>query len=167
MMHSRMPETLEANVWVFGDNVSTDEIIPGKRLGERDIQKLAAFAFENLKENFRERVKPGDVIVSGRNFGCGSSREQAVLVIKALGIKIIIAESFGRIFFRNCINNGILPLTLNAPLKNKLNDGDEIQIDFKHSVVIAPNTKIEFKRPPELLWKIWEAGGLIEYLKKL
>ncbi|MEM4294008.1 MAG: 3-isopropylmalate dehydratase, partial [Thermoplasmata archaeon] len=139
-MRGPFPEMLKARVWVFGDNISTDEIIPGKRLAEREIQKLAVFAFENLKESFWQSVREGDVIVSGRNFGCGSSREQAALVIKALGIKIILAESFGRIFFRNCVNNGILPLRLHRPLKDLLVDGDEIQINFKENLVVTQTT---------------------------
>ncbi|MCX8173244.1 MAG: 3-isopropylmalate dehydratase [Thermoplasmata archaeon] len=166
-MVSSLNKIISAPIWVFGDNVSTDEIIPGKRLGERDMRKLARFAFENTKDDFAGRAKPGDVIVAGRNFGCGSSREQAVLVLKVLGVNLILARSFGRIFFRNCVNNGILPLKIKAPLGNLLKDGDEIQIDFRTDMVTAGDVKAEFERPPEKLWNIWRAGGLIEYLKTL
>ncbi|MEM3738273.1 MAG: 3-isopropylmalate dehydratase [Thermoplasmata archaeon] len=167
MMTPYPSEVLTATVWIFGDNVSTDEIIAGRRLAERDIQKLAKFAFENSKEEFGVRVKGGDVIVAGRNFGCGSSREQAVLVLKVLGINLILAESFGRIFFRNCVNNGILPLKLKASLKTKLKDGDAVLIDLKQNRITASGITTEFEKPPELLYRIWAAGGLIEYLKKL
>lgn len=158
---------LKARVWVFGDNISTDQIIAGKRLGERDIKKLASFTFENIKKDFAFKAREGDIIVGGKNFGCGSSREQAVLVLKALNIKLIIAQSFGRIFQRNCINNGILPLKTRIALRSILKDLDTVEIDFENRQIRANNFETSFEEPAEFLYRIWKAGGLIEYLKHL
>jgi len=158
-------DALSGYAWVFGDNVSTDEIIAGKRLAERNISRLAQFTFEHLKENFSSRINRGDLIVAGKNFGCGSSREQAVLVLKELGVRIIIARSFGRIFFRNCVNNGILPLRVNDDLNAHVQDNQQIKIDFKNNIIICGTHSTPFVRPPELFFNIWRAGGLINYLK--
>ncbi|MGB9636604.1 MAG: 3-isopropylmalate dehydratase small subunit [Thermoplasmata archaeon] len=158
-------EITTARVWVFGDNVSTDEIIAGKYLAERNIEKLASHTFENLKENFAREARAGDVIIAGKNFGSGSSREQAVLVFKVRGIKIIVAESYSRIFFRNCVNNGILPLKTQERLCEILKDRDIIQIDFSNQQIYTAKLCFGFEKPSDVLLKIWEAGGLIEYLK--
>jgi len=158
---------MKARVWVFGDNISTDQIIAGKRLSERDIEKLARYTFEGIKEDFAKKVQQGDVIVGGKNFGCGSSREQAVLVLKALNINLIVAQSFGRIFLRNCINNGILPLKTPTSLAKSLKDFDEVEIDFSERKIRGVNVEASFEEPPEFLYRVFLAGGLIEYLKNL
>lgn len=162
-----MQGKIKARVWVFGDNISTDQIIAGKRLSERDIEKLARYTFEGIKEDFAKKVQQGDVIVGGKNFGCGSSREQAVLVLKALKINLIVAQSFGRIFLRNCINNGILPLKTPNSLAKSLKDFDEVEIDFRERKIKGVNFEASFEEPPEFLYSVFLAGGLIAYLKNL
>jgi len=102
---------IEGRVWKFGDNINTDLIIAGKyKYDTLDMKEMAKHTFEALRSDFYKKVKEGDIIVAGKNFGCGSSREQAPLVLKALGIKVIVAESFARIFYRNAINLGLLAL---------------------------------------------------------
>jgi 3-isopropylmalate/(R)-2-methylmalate dehydratase small subunit len=155
------------NVWKFGDDVDTDAVIPGRYLVINDPKALAEHAFEGVRPEFAEKVREGDVIVAGNNFGCGSSREHAPLALKGAGIKCIIGKSFARIFFRNAINIG-LPV-LECPDVDKIDEGDDIEVDFDTGV-ITNNTKKETYQAtplPEFLQDIVNSGGLIEYARKL
>ncbi|WP_457754707.1 3-isopropylmalate dehydratase small subunit [Thermococcus sp.] len=150
-------------VWKFWDNVSTDEITPGRYNLTEDPQELAKIAFIEVRPEFSQNVKPGDVIVGGRNFGIGSSRESAALALKASGISGIIAKSFGRIFYRNCINLGI-PLLIGDT--DWLNDGDEVDVDWKRGIVRKGDEVRKFKPLDSFLFEIVESGGIIEYVRR-
>jgi 3-isopropylmalate/(R)-2-methylmalate dehydratase small subunit len=152
--------------WKFGDDIDTDVIIQGKYLVINDPNELAKHVFENIRPEFAKNVKPGDFVVAGENFGCGSSREHAPLALKALGV-YVVAKSYARIFFRNAINIG-LPV-FECKETDKIDDGDELELDLKKGVIIN-KTKGESYRInpiPEFLRDIIESGGLIAYCKKL
>lgn len=121
--------------WVYGDDVNTDVIFPGKYTYTlTDISQFAAHALEDLDPDFAKHVQPGDIIVGGKNFGCGSSREQAAVCIKMCGVRVIVAKSFARIFFRNCINNGVLPIVCPEAV-DAIRKGDIITVDLERSVI--------------------------------
>ncbi len=155
-----MLNKIEGRIIVLGDNVDTDQIIPAKYLNTSDPEKLAPHFMENEYPDLAKTIKKGDIIVAGKNFGSGSSREHAVITIKGLGVSCIIAESFARIFFRNGINNGI-PL-IEAKI-NAENFGN-IKIDFDKSTITYGSGIEHFNRYPEFLGKIIEKGGLINYV---
>ncbi|MDR3223934.1 MAG: 3-isopropylmalate dehydratase small subunit [Methanobrevibacter sp.] len=156
---------MKGKVWKFGDDIDTDIIIPGRYLIHTDPKILSKHCMEGLDSQFYEKVNKGDIIVGGKNFGCGSSREHAPIAIQGAGIGAIIAESFARIFYRNSTNIGI-PL-LEAPGISKiLNQGDEIGIDMENGFIIKEDgSKYKFKKLPPFMLNILEKGGLIEYLK--
>ncbi|MCS7121868.1 MAG: 3-isopropylmalate dehydratase small subunit [Archaeoglobaceae archaeon] len=156
---------LRGRAWKFGDNVSTDHIIPGRYYHLRsNIQELAKHAMEEVDPNFTKKVKPGDFIVAGRNFGCGSSREHAAIVLKLNGISAVIAKSFARIFYRNAINIG-LPLLIADT--DDIYDGDEIEVDLGGEIKnLSKGIKIKAKPLPDIMVKILQEGGLINYVKK-
>ncbi|MGC9091560.1 MAG: 3-isopropylmalate dehydratase [Fervidicoccaceae archaeon] len=149
-----------------GDNIDTDAIIPGKYLTLTDPGELGRHALEVLDPSIPSLLKERQIIVAGRNFGCGSSREHAVLALMGAGVKAIIAESFARIFYRNSINRGLLAIELSgAP--SVISDGDEVLIDLEKSVVTTVGGKELRSKPlPREVIEIIEAGGLIERLKK-
>ena len=152
--------------WRFGDNISTDLIAPGRYFHLRsNLDELAKHVLEDARADFATQVKKGDFIVAGENFGLGSSREHAARIIKIAGIKAILAKSFARIFFRNCINIGLPCIICNT---DKIDDGDELDIDIEKGVVIdkTKNIKINFNPLPRIMLEILEDGGLIEHLKK-
>ena len=152
-------------VWKFGDDIDTDIIIPGRYLIYTDEETLSSHCMEGLDKDFSEKFEKGDVILAGRNFGCGSSREHAPIALKGLGVSYVIAESFARIFYRNATNVGI-PL-LEAPGISKLiEDKEEIEVDMENGFIITENDKIKFKKLPPFMLEILNKGGLIEYLKK-
>lgn len=154
-----------SKAWCFGDNINTDNIIPGRRNITTDIQVLARYAFEHVKPNFSEKVQPGDIIIAGQNFGCGSSREHAVLAIKGSGIKHIVAKSYASIFFRNCINNGVLPLKIIDIVP--MEDGESVKIDLETFNLIDKNgTSYSLQQLPPFLIDIVGEGGLVPYLNK-
>lgn len=125
----------EGKVWVLGDDIDTDVIISGKYLRGEDSKEWTAHIFEVLEKDYISKMKHGDIIVAGENFGCGSSREQAAIVIKEIGISVIIAKSFGRIFFRNAINIG-LPVAICPQIKGySISDGDAISVDLEKGEV--------------------------------
>jgi 3-isopropylmalate/(R)-2-methylmalate dehydratase small subunit len=159
-------KNMKGKVWKFGDDIDTDIIIPGRYLIHTDAKILSKHCMEGLDPKFYEKVNKGDVIVGGKNFGCGSSREHAPIAIKGLGISAIIAESFARIFYRNSTNIGI-PL-LEAPgISKVLSQGDEIEIDMENGFIIKDDgSKYEFKKLPTFMLDILEKGGLIQYLKE-
>ena len=153
--------------WKFGDDIDTDVIIQGKYLVINDEKELAKHVFENIRPEFAKDVRKGDFVVAGENFGCGSSREHAVIALKATGIEAVIAKSYARIFFRNAINTGLK--VLECKETDKIDDGDEIEVDYSRNVVINKTKGEEYKiNPiPEFLREIIESGGLINYCKKL
>ena len=159
-----------SKVWRYGDHIDTDVIIPARYLNIADFTELAEHAMEDAKESqvlsFAANVQPGDFIVAGINFGCGSSREHAPVVLKVKGVKCIIADSFARIFYRNAINIG-LPVLEIGPDVEKIQDGDEIDVDMqKGSIhIINKNITITCKPLPEFIQKIADYGGLINYIK--
>ncbi|RPJ79770.1 MAG: 3-isopropylmalate dehydratase [Alphaproteobacteria bacterium] len=159
-----MENPIVGRVWKFGDDIDTDVIIPGKYLRTKDMQIFAAHAMEGIDPEFSKNVKPGDIIVAGTNFGCGSSREQAPLALKYAGVACVIAKSFARIFFRNAINVG-LPL-LEADVDCQ--EGDEIKVDLLKGEVVVPE-KGTFKgnKLPNFLLDILTDGGLVSHRKKV
>lgn len=157
-----MKSRIMGRVWRFGDNVDTDQIIPAEYLVSADNRFLAAHAFEKTRPEFTKAVKRGDIIVGGKNFGCGSSREHAPKALIGLGISCVIAESFARIFYRNSINLG-LPL---VECKVSSREGDTVEVDFKNGVIhdISNRKDYGFKPMPDFLAKLMD-GGLIPYVK--
>ena len=150
----------------YGDNIDTDVIYPGRYLDIIDAKEMTKHAMEDLDSNFLKKVKEANIIVAGKNFGCGSSREQAAICLKYAGIDAIIAKSFARIFFRNAINQGLL--VIEHENADEINDGDELQIDTHKGEIFDITNKKKFKiNPlPAFLMKIIEAGGLINYVKE-
>ncbi len=155
------------NVFKYGDNVDTDVIIPARYLNTTDEKELASHCMEDIDKTFIERVKPGDIIVAQKNFGCGSSREHAPIAIKAAGISCVIAGSFARIFYRNAINIGLPILECGDAVKG-LKQGDEVEVDFSTGEIKNLTTGKEFKAQPfpAFIQDIIESGGLIAAVKK-
>ena len=151
----------------FGDDVNTDEIIPARYLNTTDKAELAKHCMEDADKAFTQKVKPGDVIVAGKNFGCGSSREHAPISIKAAGVSCVIAESFARIFFRNSINIG-LPIVESKEAAGRIKAGDQIMIDTAKGVIKDMTTKETFniEKYPAFMQKLVSAGGLMAYIGK-
>lgn len=158
----------KGRIWKYGDNVNTDVIFPGKyTYSVLEPEEMARHALEDLDPDFAQSVKPGDVIVAGRNFGCGSSREQAATCLKYAGIQAVIARSFARIFFRNAINQG-LPVLQSEEAAGSLESGEEIEIDFASGKIKSNKGVFTFSPFPESVQGILEEGGLIPYtVKKL
>jgi 3-isopropylmalate dehydratase small subunit len=153
--------------WVFGDAVDTDVIIPGQYLDNYSPEFLAKHAMEGIDPTFSSRVMKGDIIVAGKYFGIGSSREQAVIALKAAGVGIILAESFARIFFRNAINLGMLPIVCPGCAR-MFRSGDELCIDAEQGKVFdSKDSKrsLTFKPLSPTISKIYEAGGLVNLLR--
>jgi len=152
--------------WVFGEDISTDHIIAGKYLGTTDPKVFAEHCLEAVDPRFAKQAKPGDLIVAGPNFGCGSSREQAPLAIKHIGIAAILAPSFARIFFRNAINLA-LPVLECPGVEEAVKAGEEVEVDMgKGTVTPATAAVLRFKPLPPNVLEILEAGGLVPKLKR-
>ena len=156
-----------SKAWLFGDNIDTDAIIPGRYLSTHDPGELASHCMEDARDDFAAGVGPGDVIVAGRNFGCGSSREHAPIAIKACGVACCIAESYARIFYRNAINIG-LPIFESAEAAKEIADGAEVDVDIEAGTLrdTGSGKSFIFKPLPPEIREIIEAGGLIESVKK-
>ncbi|HTX43727.1 MAG TPA: 3-isopropylmalate dehydratase small subunit [Methanocella sp.] len=152
-----------SRAWKFGDDVDTDAIIPGRFLTINDPKELAKHAFEGVRPDFKP--SPGDVVVAGENFGCGSSREHAPLALKGAGIKCVIAKSFARIFFRNAINIG-LPM-LECKDAGRIADGDILEVEGNKIKNLTRNEVYETTPLPEFLEDIVRSGGLIDYARTL
>jgi 3-isopropylmalate/(R)-2-methylmalate dehydratase small subunit len=152
-----------SRAWKFGDDVDTDAIIPGRFLTINDPKELAKHAFEGVRPDFKP--SPGDVVVAGENFGCGSSREHAPLALKGAGIKCIIAKSFARIFFRNAINIG-LPM-LECKDADRIADGDILEVEGGKIKNLTKNEAYDTTPLPEFLEDIVRSGGLIDYARTL
>ncbi|MEM3420863.1 MAG: 3-isopropylmalate dehydratase small subunit [Candidatus Hadarchaeum sp.] len=157
-----------AKAWVFGNNISTDDIIAGRYLVQRDPKQLAKHVMEAVDPSFAAKVRAGDVIVAGKNFGCGSSREHAPMALKGAGIAAVVAESFARIFFRNAINQG-LPVLISKEARRGFRTGDGIRVDISRGEVLNTSTgkKFDAEPLPDFLMEILRAGGLLPYLKRM
>ena len=152
--------------WVYGDDVNTDVIFPGKYTYTLTApEDMAAHALEDLSPEFAHEVRPGDVIVAGRNWGCGSSREQAVTALKAAGIEVIIAASFSRIYFRNCINQGVLPVVCPA-LHTLVTTGDRIALDRAAGRIVVADRLFPIPSLSPSVQAILDAGGLLPMLQR-
>ena len=149
----------------YGDNIDTDRIIPGKYTKTLDMSTLAAHVLEDLDPTFKDSVRPGDVLVAGFNFGCGSSREQAPVALKMSGVSVVIARTFARIFFRNAINVGLPLLEIRD---HDIEKGDELNIDLATGQVInqTKNKAYQAAAMPKVMIDILQAGGLVTYLRK-
>jgi 3-isopropylmalate/(R)-2-methylmalate dehydratase small subunit len=158
---------VKGNVIKYGDNVDTDVIIPARYLTTSEPSELAAHCMEDLDADFVKRVKQGDIMTAGKNFGCGSSREHAPIAIKASGISCIIAETFARIFYRNAINIG-LPIIESVEAAKDIQEGDELEIDFDTGIIsnLTKNATYKGEPFPEFMQSIIAADGLISQIKK-
>ena len=152
-------------IWKFGNDIDTDAIIPGRFLIINDPVELAAHAFEGTRDDFAAGVRPGDVVVGGRNFGMGSSREHAPLALKGAGVRYVVAESFARIFYRNAVNVGLLPLTTRSTAE--MADAAEIEVDLEASVLTVDGVSSPLDPVPAFFQRIADAGGLVEYARTL
>ncbi|MFZ5943234.1 MAG: 3-isopropylmalate dehydratase small subunit [Bacillota bacterium] len=158
---------LKGKVWKFGDNISTDHILPSRYMTHVEPQELAANCMKGADPEFSSKIQPGDIIVAGENIGYGSSREQAPQAIKCAQIGAVVAKSFARIFYRNCYNVGLPAIT--APhFVLDVNQGDEIEINYTQGIItnLTTGKKYEFIKPPDFLVEYIELGGLIPYLEK-
>lgn len=155
-----------SKVWRYGDHVDTDVIIPARYLNIADFDELAEHAMEDIDTTFAPNVQSGDYVVAGKNFGCGSSREHAPVVIKVKGVKCIIADSFARIFYRNAINIGLPVLEIGKDVE-KIAAGDELDVNMAAGEIKIVNKgiTIQTKPLPEFIQKIADCGGLINYVK--
>ena len=159
-------EIIRGRVWKYGDNVNTDVIFPGKYTYTiSDPTEMPVHALEDLDPNFAGVVKPGDIIVAGKNWGCGSSREQAVTCLKESGLGAIIAESFARIYYRNCLN-AALPALLCPEAVHVIQDGEQVEIDLDKGEIRTSKGTYTFSPLPEVVREIFNAGGLIAHTKK-
>ncbi|MBA4396752.1 MAG: 3-isopropylmalate dehydratase small subunit [Syntrophus sp. (in: bacteria)] len=157
----------KGKIWKFGDNIDTDAIIPARYLTTSDPEILAAHCMEDADPAFVHKIKPGDMIVAGENFGCGSSREHAPIAIKAAGIACVIAGSFARIFYRNAFNMG-LPIFESRQLADSVADGDEIEVDGDLGLitVIGDNKPLRIEAIPPFMQELINDGGLMQHLVK-
>jgi 3-isopropylmalate/(R)-2-methylmalate dehydratase small subunit len=157
-------QPIRGRLFKLGDNVNSDVIIPGRYLIYIEPEKLAEHAFEVLGPEFPAKLRRFDILVAGRNFGCGSAREQAATALVGLGIRAVVASSFSRTFYRNAINSG-LPIVECPEVCEAVAEGDEIEIDVANGAVTHAGRRYTFPRFPPSLQELLEAGGLAEYLK--
>jgi 3-isopropylmalate/(R)-2-methylmalate dehydratase small subunit len=155
---------LKGAVWKFGDNIDTDIIIPARYLALTDPIALGEHCMEPLAPDFSKKVRTGDIIVAGTNFGCGSSREHAPLAIVALGIPVVIAKSFARIFYRNAFNKGLA--LLEADVFDQVQEGETVEIDLSSGLIKIGSVEIIAKPIPLFMLELIREGGLINHLKK-
>jgi len=148
-------------------HINTDEIIPARYLNIDQEPELAKHAMEDLDRDFVKQVKIGDFIVAGEDFGCGSSREHAVWALRGAGIRAIIADTFARIFYRNCINNGFLAIECKN-ISRKVQNGDELEIDIENGIIrnLSKNENYQFRPIPDFAREIIDAGGLLNFIRK-
>ena len=157
----------KGTVFKYGDNVDTDVIIPARYLANADKKELAELCMEDSDKDFEKNVKPGDIMVANKNFGCGSSREHAPMVIKESGISCVIAETFARIFYRNAINIG-LPIIECVEAAKEIEAGDIVEVDFDSGIIYdrTKGTQYQGQAFPEFMQKIIKAEGLINYINE-
>lgn len=157
---------IQGKVWKYGDDINTDVLFPGKYTYTiKERSEMAKVAGEDLDPDFNKNAAPGDIIVGGKNWGCGSSREQAVTCLKERGIGAIIAKSFARIYYRNCLNEG-LPIIVCPPAAEAIEKGQTIAIDFDSGEIHAGDAIFTFAPYPEFVRGLIEDGGLIPHVKK-
>jgi 3-isopropylmalate/(R)-2-methylmalate dehydratase small subunit len=150
----------------FGDNVSTDLIAPGRLMHLRsNLPEMAKHVLEDADPEFPKKVKPGDFVIGGGNFGCGSSREHAPTIIKLAGVRAVLAKTFARIFFRNCINIGLPAIVCDT---DGISEGDELSLDMAAGIVrnVTRGKEIRFSPIPESMRKVLDAGGLVAFIEK-
>lgn len=153
---------IKGRAWIFGDDVDTDVIIPGKYLRTKDISLLASHVMEGIDPEFSSLVKNGDIIVAGSNFGCGSSREQAPVALKAAGVAAVVAKSFARIFYRNAINIGLPLVEANVSCSK----GEIVEVDLAAGTVHIEGEAVQGTKMPDFLLQILQDGGLVAHRKK-
>ncbi|GMT47739.1 MAG: 3-isopropylmalate dehydratase small subunit [bacterium] len=158
---------IKGRTWRFGADIDTDAIIPARYLNTSDPEELARHVMEDADPGFPEKVKPGDIIVADKNFGCGSSREHAPIAIKAAGIGAVVAKSFARIFYRNAFNIG-LPIFESSEASEKIREGDEIEIDADSGLIrnLSRNEQYLAKPIPSFMQELIKAGGLVEWTRR-
>lgn len=160
-----MKQTYKGMVWKYGDDINTDVIFPGKYTYQKmEPAEMARHALEDLDPDFASRVSEGDILVAGKNFGMGSSREQAAVAIRHAGVSVIIARSFARIFFRNSINAG-MPALACPDAVDALERGDRVEVDMARGLILTPRGRFEFPPYPAAVVDILEAGGLIPWVR--
>ncbi len=159
-----MSDSFKAKIWVLGDDIDTDIILPTEYLAFKTVDEMKPYAFSPLRPELAAKIQPGDMIVAGNNFGCGSSREQAPEVVKALGISCVVAKSYARIFFRNAINNGLL-LIENQDLYDEVSEGDIAEVTPGKEIVVNGKS-YEIASLPDNLLEILQAGGLVKAMRK-
>ena len=155
----------KGSVLKYGDNVDTDVIIPARYLNSYDAKERASHAMVDIDPTFVERLNPGDIVVGGKNFGCGSSREHAPLALKTAGVSCVIAKSFARIFYRNSINIGFAILECEEAAED-IDEGNQVEIDFDKGIIynLTKNHQYKAEPFPEFMQKIIASGGLVEYV---
>ncbi len=158
---------IEGKVWKFGDNINTDEIVAARYLNTFDEKELGSHCMEDVDKAFFKKISRGDIIVAGKNFGCGSSREHAPIAIKGCGISCVVAESFARIFYRNAINIG-LPILVSAQAVQNIKEGDIIEIDIRQGEIYnkTQNAVYQTDKFADFMQEIVDAGGLLPWIKK-
>ncbi|MCK4582110.1 3-isopropylmalate dehydratase small subunit [Candidatus Bathyarchaeota archaeon] len=157
---------MKGKAWNYGDDVNTDFILPGIYLELTDPDEMGRHAMEGIDPGFASKVRPGDVVVGGRNFGLGSSREHAPIALKHSGVGAVVAEGFARIFYRNAANLG-LPALECPDVSREIKTGDTVEVDLTEGVITVNGSKqLRFKPVPEFMMEIIEVGGLREYIKK-
>lgn len=161
-----MKDKIKGRAWKYGDNINTDEIIPARYLNTIDPDELARHCMEDIDSNFVLKARKGDILVAGKNFGCGSSREHAPLSIKSAGVSCVIAENFARIFFRNAINIG-LPIVESKEASSGIDTGDELEVCLGEGKIINLTKKEEYDiiPYPPFMQELIASGGLMEYIK--
>jgi 3-isopropylmalate/(R)-2-methylmalate dehydratase small subunit len=159
-----MESIIQGRVYKFGDNINSDVIIPGRYLIYIDAERLSQHAFEVLGDDFPAKLRNYQILVAGRNFGCGSAREQAATAIRGLGINAIVASSFSRTFYRNAINDG-LPIIECPDLHAAVEEGDDLRIDLAQALIFHRDRHYAFPKLPDSVRGILEMGGLAAYLK--
>ena len=157
---------IRGRVWKYGDNINTDVIFPGKYTYTiSEPSEMRQYALEDLDPRFKSDVQPNDVIIAGNNFGCGSSREQAVTCLKESGLGAIVAKSFARIYYRNCLNAALPALICPAGV-DAIEDGESIEIDLAEGILRVQAGEFHFAPLPEIVMAIFDAGGLIAYTRE-
>lgn len=159
--------SIRGKIWKFGHDIDTDAIIPARYLNTSDPAELARHCMEDADPAFAGRMKPGDIILAGKNFGCGSSREHAPIAIKGAGIALVIAVSFARIFYRNAFNIG-LPILESTRAAAEIHEGDEVEVDIETGEIFdhSTQTKYQAKAIPPFMQELLAAGGLVPYVRR-
>ena len=160
-----MRKEFAGQVWRLGDDIDTDIIIPTQYLALETVEDMKKYVFNPLRPDLAELIRPGDIIVAGKNFGCGSSREQAAEILAALKLSCIIAKSYARIFYRNAFNNGLLLLE-NNELYDLCQEGDDLSVNLENRQVLLGERSFSVASVPDDLWQMLEAGGLVPLMRK-